>query len=141
MGVAMKATKNNIGKPAYDEKSLKQSIKLAMSESPAEEFDMDLLQTLQQFDKWSKDNPGKSYDDFLKEMGIDRAKLSSGGLSRKTLLTMLKNEYPKSYSKEIEDSYTDQQIKDLLEYLDGVKSMNTGGLVSNYKKDLRNHDR
>ena len=70
-------------------------------------------------------------------MGIDRAKLSSGGLSRKTLLTMLKNEYPKSYSKEIEDSYTDQQIKDLLEYLDGVKSMNTGGLVSNYKKDLR----
>ena len=137
MGVAMKATKNNIGKPAYDEKSLKQSIKLAMSESPAEEFDMDLLQTLQQFDKWSKDNPGKSYDDFLKEMGIDRAKLSSGGLSRKTLLTMLKNEYPKSYSKEIEDSYTDQQIKDLLEYLDGVKSMNTGGLVSNYKKNLR----
>ena len=137
MGVAMKATKNNIGKPAYDEKSLKQSIKLAMSESPAEEFDMDLLQTLQQFDKWSKDNPGKSYDDFLKEMGIDRAKLSSGGLSRKTLLTMLKNEYPKSYSKEIEDSYTDQQIKDLLEYLDGVKSMNTGGLISNYKKDLR----
>ena len=137
MGVAMKATKNNIGKPAYDEKSLKQSIKLAMSESPAEEFDMDLLQTLQQFDKWSKDNPGKSYDDFLKEMGIDRAKLSSGGLSRKTLLAMLKNEYPKSYSKEIEDSYTDQQIKDLLEYLDGVKSMNTGGLVSNYKKDLR----
>ena len=137
MGVAMKATKNNIGKPAYDEKSLKQSIKLAMSESPAEEFDMDLLQTLQQFDKWSKANPGKAYDDFLKEMGIDRAKLSSGGLSRKTLLTMLKNEYPKSYSKEIEDSYTDQQIKDLLEYLDGVKSMNTGGLVSNYKKDLR----
>ena len=137
MGVAMKATKNNIGKPAYDEKSLKQSIKLAMSESPAEEFDMDLLQTLQQFDKWSKDNPGKSYDDFLKEMGIDRAKLSSGGLSRKTLLTMLKNEYPRSYSKEIEDSYTDQQIKDLLEYLDGIKSMNTGGLVSNYKKDLR----
>ena len=133
----MKATKNNIGKPAYDEKSLKQSIKLAMSESPAEEFDMDLLQTLQQFDKWSKDNPGKSYDDFLKEMGIDRAKLSGGGLSRKTLLTMLKNEYPRSYSKEIEDSYTDQQIKDLLEYLDGVKSMNTGGLVSNYKKDLR----
>tara|TARA_B100000941_G_scaffold22179_1_gene13270 strand:- start:9 stop:416 length:408 start_codon:yes stop_codon:yes gene_type:complete len=133
----MKATKNNIGKPAYDEKSLKQSIKLAMSESPAEEFDMDLLQTLQQFDKWSKDNPGKSYDDFLKEMGIDRAKLSSGGLSRKTLLTMLKNEYPRSYSKEIEDSYTDQQIKDLLEYLDTVKSMNTGGLVSNYKKDLR----
>ena len=133
----MKNTKNNVGKPAYDEKSLKQSIKLAMSESPAEEFDMDLLQTLQQFDKWSKDNPGKSYDDFLKEMGIDRAKLSSGGLSRKTLLTMLKNEYPKSYSKEIEDSYTDQQIKDLLEYLDGIKSMNTGGLVSNYKKDLR----
>ena len=133
----MKNTKNNVGKPAYDEKSLKQSIKLAMSESPAEEFDMDLLQTLQQFDKWSKDNPGKSYDDFLKEMGIDRARLSSGGLSRKTLLTMLKNEYPKSYSKEIEDSYTDQQIKDLLEYLDGVKSMNTGGLVSNYKKDLR----
>ena len=133
----MKNTKNNVGKPAYDEKSLKQSIKLAMSESPAEEFDMDLLQTLQQFDKWSKDNPGKSYDDFLKEMGIDRAKLSSGGLSRKTLLTMLKNEYPKSYRKEIEDSYTDQQIKDLLEYLDGVKSMNTGGLVSNYKKDLR----
>ena len=85
----MKRSKNNIGKPAYDERKVKQSIKLG-----------------------------------------------GGGLSRDTLLSMLKNEYPSSYTKEIESSST-EQIKDLLDYLDSLKAMKAGGLVSNYKKDLR----
>ena len=67
MEVAMKRSKNNIGKPAYDEREVKQSIKLAMSETPREEFELDLLQDLSRFEKWKKDNPGKSFDDFLKK--------------------------------------------------------------------------
>ena len=95
-----------------------------------------LLQDLSRFEKWKKDNPGKSFDDFLKELGLDRINLRGGGLSRDTLLSMLKNEYPSSYTKEIESSST-EQIKDLLDYLDSLKAMKAGGLVSNYKKDLR----
>ena len=136
MEVAMKRSKNNIGKPAYDEREVKQSIKLAMSETPREEFELDLLQDLSRFEKWKKDNPGKSFDDFFKELGLDRINLRGGGLSRDTLLSMLKNEYPSSYTKEIESSST-EQIKDLLDYLDSLKAMKAGGLVSNYKKDLR----
>jgi hypothetical protein len=44
-------------------------IKLA-SETPDEEFDLDLIQTLSRYEEWKKNNQGKSYDDFLKEMGL-----------------------------------------------------------------------
>ena len=83
---------NNISKPIYDEMKVDEAVKLAMSETPQEEFELELLQTLSQYDKWKDDNPGKSYDDFLKEMGLDRIKMNAGGISRKALLDMLKNE-------------------------------------------------
>jgi hypothetical protein len=53
-------------------------IKLA-SESPEEEFDLDLIQTLSQYEEWKKNNQGKTYDDFLREMGLIRKKYNSGG--------------------------------------------------------------
>ena len=45
---------------------------------------------VKEYEKWKDDNPGKSYDDFLKEMGLDRIKMNAGGISRKALLDMLK---------------------------------------------------
>jgi len=56
-----------------------QLIKLA-SETPAEEFELELGSTLLQFEEWKKDNPGGSYDDFLLDMGLARKKLSGGGV-------------------------------------------------------------
>lgn len=53
-------------------------IKLA-SESPEEEFDLDLIQTLSRYEEWKKNNQGKTYDDFLREMGLIRKKYNSGG--------------------------------------------------------------
>ena len=69
---------NNIDKEIYSAPTLKEALKIAMSETPLEEFEMDVIQTLSQYDDWKRDNPGKSYDDFLKEMGLDRVKLNSG---------------------------------------------------------------
>ena len=39
----------------------------------------DLIQTLSRYEEWKKNNQGKSYDDFLKEMGLLRKKYNSGG--------------------------------------------------------------
>ena len=73
----MKRSNNNIDKEIYQSPTVKESIKLAMSETPAEEFQLELMQTLSQFDKWKEANPDKSYDDFLREVGLDRVELSS----------------------------------------------------------------
>ena len=101
-------------------------------------FELELLQTLSQYDKWKDDNPGKSYDDFLKEMGLDRIKMNAGGISRKALLDMLKNEYPKEFARLKAGNLSDKDLKRILDNLDkdGVP-FNNGGLVSNYKKDAR----
>ena len=47
---------NNISKPIYDEMKVDEAVKLAMSETPQEEFELELLQTLSQYDKWKDDN-------------------------------------------------------------------------------------
>ena len=39
---------NNISKPIYDEMKVDEAVKLAMSETPQEEFELELLQTLSQ---------------------------------------------------------------------------------------------
>ena len=112
-------TKNNIGKPAYAEKKVKEAVKLAMSESPEEEFNLDVLQQLSQFEQWKKDNPGKSYDDFLKEMGLNRKKFNLGGMSFETLMDMLKNEYPKEYERVLlKKTIMKKDLIDLLNNLD-----------------------
>ena len=129
---------NNIDKEIYSAPTLKEALKIAMSETPLEEFEMDVIQTLSQYDDWKRDNPGKSYDDFLKEMGLDRVKLNAGGLSREALIHMLKNEYPKEYARLKKGNLSQSELKKLLDNLDkdGVP-FNTGGLVSNYKKNAR----
>ena len=38
------------------------------------------MKTLSLFKKWSEDNPGKSYDDFLYEFGLKKIELASGGV-------------------------------------------------------------
>ena len=57
---------------------MKQFIRLA-SETPAEEFELDLRQILSEFPTWKKENPNKTYDDFLEEKGIRRVQLGKGG--------------------------------------------------------------
>lgn len=57
---------------------MKQFIRLA-SETPAEEFELDLRQILSEFPTWKKENPDKTYDDFLDEKGIRRIQLGKGG--------------------------------------------------------------
>ena len=107
---------NNVDKEIYQAPTVKESIKVAMSESPLEEFQLELMQTLSQFDKWKEANPDKSYDDFLREVGLDRVELSSGGLSRESLLEMLKNEYPKEFNRY--KNLSTKELKELLNNLD-----------------------
>ena len=71
---------NSIDKDIYNAPTVKESIKLA-SETPAEEFELELIQTLNRYQEWKKDNPGGSYDDFLNDMGIGRKSLKGGGLT------------------------------------------------------------
>jgi len=72
---------NNVDKRIEGRGDLKikeELIKLA-SETSDEEFDLDLIQTLSRYEEWKKNNQGKSYDDFLREMGLLRKKYNSGG--------------------------------------------------------------
>ena len=87
----------------------------------------------------NKENKMSDYAvDFLKEMGLDRIKMNAGGISRKALLDMLKNEYPKEFARLKAGNLSDKDLKRILDNLDkdGVP-FNNGGLVSNYKKEAR----
>ena len=66
------------GGPDTPPLDMKQFIKLA-SESPTEEFELDLRQILSEWPNYKKLNPSKSYDDFLEEHGL-LLKLSDGGV-------------------------------------------------------------
>jgi len=119
---------NNVDKEIYQAPTVKESIKVAMSESPLEEFQLELMQTLSQFDKWKEANPDKSYDDFLREVGLDRVELSSGGLTKESLLAMLKNEYPKEYDRLKAGKLSQEELSKILKDLDtdGVPFSNGG---------------
>ena len=75
------------------------------SETPEEEFEMGATQDLMRFKEWQKNNPGKTYDDYLEEIGlkIKRIGLAGGSngikmqLSRETLLDFIKGSFPKDY--------------------------------------------
>lgn len=75
------------------------------SETPEEEFEMGATQDLMRFKEWQKNNPGKTYDDYLEEIGfkIKRIRLAGGSngikmqLSRETLLDFIKGSFPKDY--------------------------------------------
>ena len=58
---------------------LKESLIKLASETPEEEFDLDLIQTLSRYEEWKKNNQGKTYDDFLREMDLIRKKYNTGG--------------------------------------------------------------
>ena len=95
------------------------------------------------FDEFIKNNPDSTYDDFLNSMKLKRISLKGGGLSIDVLLDMMKNEYPKEYNRLLNKYKESISIpkEDLLEAFknldkDGVP-FEQGGLVSNYKKDLR----
>jgi hypothetical protein len=49
-------------------------------------------------------------------------------LSRETLISMVKNEYPSSYSSDVE-KMSHEDLMDLLDYLDSIKGKADGGAI------------
>ena len=123
MEVAMKRSKNNIGKPAYDERKVKQSIKLAMSETPREEFELDLLQDLSRFEKWKKDNPGKRGPNDLEQRIEDLTNINkyhkklNGELRVEVVFYKKKAEHYEIMSKQLKEDNKKlaRQINDQIE--------------------------
>ena len=113
-----------IDKPIYFAPKTLDQIKLA-SESPGEEAELELNSLLKQFREWKKENKG-TFKDFLKSHQEDAMiiKLKDGGLSlklsRDSLISMLKSEYPVTYLRYMDDLYkmSDDKIKDILNKLD-----------------------
>ena len=60
----------------------KEDLKLLASESPREEFELDLGSILEELKDWKKQNPDKDEMDFYKEKGIaiKRIELDTGGV-------------------------------------------------------------
>ena len=60
----------------------KEDLKLLASESPGEEFELDLGSILEELKDWKKQNPDKDEMDFYKEKGIaiKRIELDKGGV-------------------------------------------------------------
>ncbi|MBS92708.1 MAG: hypothetical protein CL511_03405 [Actinobacteria bacterium] len=60
----------------------KEDLKLLASESPREEFELDLGSILEELKDWKKQNPDKDEMDFYKEKGIaiKRIELDKGGV-------------------------------------------------------------
>jgi len=67
--------------PKANGETKNQLLKLA-SETPEEEFELDISTILKEFPKWSKENPGKDIMDFYEEKGIviKRIELDKGGV-------------------------------------------------------------
>ena len=57
----------------------KEQLQLFASETPEEEFKLDLDSTLKEYPDWKKENPNKTFDDFLEEKGLKRVELRDGG--------------------------------------------------------------
>ena len=59
----------------------KEDLKLLASESPREEFELDLGSVLEELKDWKKKNPGRDEMDFYEEKGITikRLELAKGG--------------------------------------------------------------
>jgi hypothetical protein len=110
------------------------------SESEAEELELQVPMD-KEYDKGLKDflknNPEKNERDYqIEVIGIDLA-----ALSRRSLIDMLKNEYPREYKllEQNIDKYPTKEIKKILDNLDGKDRVpfNSGGSsngVSSMKK-------
>jgi hypothetical protein len=80
----MEKTKNLIEKklPSKGDGSAAKELKnLIASETPKEEFNLDLATIFEELEDWRKENPGKDDYEFYKEKGITikRIELSDGG--------------------------------------------------------------
>ena len=56
--------------PSKGDGSTAKALKKLASESPREEFELDLGSILEELKDWKKENPGKDEMDFYKEKGI-----------------------------------------------------------------------
>jgi len=112
------------------------------SETQQEEKQMQDIQDMKyemELKEFLKNNPGKNEKDFqIEVIGINLA-----GLSRKTLIDMLKNEYPREYRlyEQNIDKYKTKDIKKLLDNLDGKDRVPFGsGGSSNGVSSMKRSD-
>lgn len=80
----MTKTKNNIETekmPGRGDGSAAKELNKLASETPREEFDLDLSTIFEELQDWRKENPGKDDYEFYKEKGITikRIELDDGG--------------------------------------------------------------
>jgi len=54
-------------------------LKLLASERTPEETELDIGSVLKEYPDWKKENPGKTFDDFLEEQGLKSIELRDGG--------------------------------------------------------------
>ena len=111
-------------------------LKIASKDDPLQNIELDTIATLKQeyddavrkgyqgsFSQWISETDISNLLS-LKKGGAARQKLNEGGLgikfSRDTLIGMLKNEYPKTFIKYMDDldNMSDAKLKDILDKLD-----------------------
>lgn len=81
--------------PAEAERAARQRMMDMASETPEEEFEMMMdMEIREEFDEFKKNNPGKTFDDF---MDIKFMRMARGGLSKEELMKMIEqfNRYGK----------------------------------------------
>ena len=57
----------------------KEQLRLFASERTPEETELDIGSVLKEYPDWKKENPGKTFDDFLEEQGLKSIELRDGG--------------------------------------------------------------
>ena len=138
----MRSTKDNVDKPLEGKGDLSEAKEIKQIATDLEklksDFDDETIQLMkEQFDKDKK--PGEGFLDYIKRQPDDFFKNLRVELSRETMLDMLKNEYPVTYLKYIDnlDRLDTESLRQILNNLDKDRVPFSKCGTSNYKKHLR----
>ena len=138
----MRSNKDNVDKPLEGKGDLSEAKEIKQIATDLEklksDFDDETIQLMkEQFDKDKK--PGEGFLDYIKRQPDDFFKNLRVELSRETMLDMLKNEYPVTYLKYIDnlDRLDTESLRQILNNLYKDRVPFSKGGTSNYKKHLR----
>jgi arylsulfatase A-like enzyme len=138
----MRSNKDNVDKPLEGKGDLSEAKEIKQIATDLEklksDFDDETIQLMkEQFDKDKK--PGEGFLDYIKRQPDDFFKNLRVELSRESMLDMLKNEYPVTYLKYIDnlDRLDTESLRQILNNLDKDRVPFSKGGTSNYKKHLR----
>ena len=119
----MRSNKDNVDKPLEGKGDLSEAKEIKQIATDLEklksDFDDETIQLMkEQFDKDKK--PGEGFLDYIKRQPDDFFKNLRVELSRETMLDMLKNEYPVTYLKYIDnlDRLDTESIRQILNHWD-----------------------